>query len=509
MKNIILLLLTFFYSCSHIEAQEQPNVLFIAVDDWNDWVSCLSGHPDVLTPNVDRLANEGVLFSNAYCASPLCNPSRTALLTGKMPSSTGIYNNGQWWIPNVPNVVTLPKYFKNNGYYTAGAGKIFHHTAGFNDPEAWNEYYLWDKNATENGLAEQWQGPAATQPDKIPASIITERTKINFDYAPLDVPDSIMPDSKTSQWAATFLREKHDKPFFLAVGMFRPHIQWYVPKKYFDMYPLDKIHLPAYLENDLNDVPEIAKKFALDKGSDQEFIKKSGIWKELVQAYLACISFSDAQVGKVLEGLKNGPNKRNTIVVFWSDHGYHLGEKDHWHKSTLWQRASHIPLIFKVPGITSATKKCKHPVSLIDLYPTLAELCNLPVPSGLDGKSIVPLLYNPDTTWDTPAVVEFLQGNCSVFTQKYNFIHYKNGTAELYDLEKDPNEWVNLAKDTAYKTIIDKLMVEMPDNFAKDVPGKNQFIFDPVNYTFTRKADNKIFHGFFDKPDFSWITDSN
>jgi len=459
MKNILFFLLTFLGSCSQVQVKKQPNVLFIAVDDWNDWLGCLNGNPDVQTPNIDRLAGEGLLFSNAYCASPLCNPSRTAVLTGKMPSSTGIYSNGQWWIPNVPNVITLPKYFKNNGYYTAGAGKIFHHMPGFNDPNAWNEYYLWDKNATENGLGEQWQGSSAPHPDKIPSSIITARTKIFFDYAPLDVPDSVMPDNKTARWAAKFLMEKHDKPFFLAVGMFRPHIQWYVPRKYFDMYPLDKIHLPPYLENDLNDVPEIAKKFALDKGSDQKFIEKSGIWKELVQAYLACISFSDTQVGKVLQGLKNGPNEKNTIVVLWSDNGYHLGEKDHWHKSTLWQRACHIPLIFKVPGITRAATNCKHPVSLIDLYPTLAELCNLPAPSGVDGMSIVPLLRDPEKSWYTPAVVDYLDGNCSVYTQKFHLIHYNTGENELYDSEKDPHEWKNLATDTAYNEIINKLIV--------------------------------------------------
>lgn len=507
MKIIILLLLTFFYSCAQIKAQEQPNVLFIAVDDWNDWVGCLSGHPDVLTPNVDKLASEGLLFTNAHCSSPICNPSRTSILTGKMPSTTGIYNNGQWWIPNVPDVVTLPKYFKNNGYYVAGGGKIFHHTAGFNDPDAWNEYFLWNTKAKQNGLDEQWHRPAGPHPKITPASSITERTKRNFDYAPLDVPDSIMPDSKTAQWAANFLQKKHDKPFFLAIGMFRPHIEWYVPQKYFDMYPLDKIQLPEYLENDLDDVPEIARKIALDSGSDHDFIKDSGTWKELVQAYLACISFSDAQVGKVMDGLKNGPNERNTIVVFWSDHGYHLGEKDHWHKSTLWTRATHVPLIFNVPKLTVAGSTCKRPVSLIDLYPTLAGLCNLPEPPAVDGNSIVPLIQDPDIRWDSPAVVDYLFGNRSVITEKYHLISYSNGEKELYDLEMDPNEWVNLADDIAYKIIIEKLMLEMPDNFAKDVLGKNQFIFDPVNYTFTRKADSKVFNGFFSDPDYSWITE--
>ncbi|MCK5685709.1 sulfatase [bacterium] len=508
-KILVIIFFAVFYSCSQSEIQKQPNVLFIAVDDWNDWVGCLSGHPDVLTPNVDKLAAEGLLFTNAHCSSPICNPSRTSILTGKMPASTGIYSNAQWWIPRVPYVITLPKYFRNNGYYVAGGGKIFHHTAGFNDPDAWDEYYVWNKKARENGLAEQWQRPAGPHPEKTPASVITKRTKRYFDYAPLEVPDSVMPDSKTAQWAANFLQKKHDKPFFLAIGMFRPHIEWYVPKKYFEMYPLDKIHLPEYLGNDLDDVPEIARKFALDSGSDHDFVKDSGIWKELVQAYLASISFSDAQVGKVLEGLESGPNKRNTIIVFWSDHGYHLGEKDHWHKSTLWKRATHIPLIFKVPEVTIAGTTCKRPVSLIDLYPTLAGLCNLPAPLNIDGKSITPLILDPDLKWDSPAVVDYLYGNRSVITEKYHLIRYSSGEKELYNLEKDPNEWVNLAKDTAYQTIIDKLMIEMPDSFAKDAPTKNQFIFDPLNYTFTRKVDNKIFHGFFNKPDFSWIKDSN
>ena len=494
-----------FNACSIDLNEKQPNVLFISVDDWNDWVGCLDGHPGVKTPNLDQLAREGLLFEKAYCPSPVCNPSRTAILTGKMPSSSGIYDNSQWWIPNMPNTVTLPKYFRNNGYHTAGAGKIFHHTAGFNDPEAWDEYFMWDKKAKDKGLAEGWQDSSAPLPDSVPASLITERTKVFFDYAPLPVSDMEMPDNKTARWAGDFLSEKHDKPFFLAVGMFRPHIQWYVPQEYFDMYPLDDIQLPDYLENDLEDVPEIAREMALDQGSDQDYIEEKGIWKELIQAYLASISFSDAQVGIVLKALREGPNASNTNVVLWSDHGYHLGEKDHWHKSTLWQRSTHVPLIIKAPGLTKNNSICASPVSLISLYPTLAELCGLPKPTGTDGISIFPLLANPDLDWESPVLVEYLKGNCAIIAGKYQLIHYRDGENELYDLEKDPNEWKNLVNEPEYTNVMKKLLKEVPKKFANEAIRKNQYIFDPGNYTFTDKSDNKVYHGFSNGADYSWI----
>jgi arylsulfatase A-like enzyme len=508
MIRILFLLMILFFSCSQIKTPEHYNVLFISVDDWNNWVGFLNGHPDVLTPNIDQLASEGLIFTNAYCPSPLCNPSRTAILTGKMPSSTGIYNNNHWWIPNIPDVVTLPKYFKDNGYYVAGGGKIFHHTAGFNDPDAWNEYFHWNESAINNGLDEQWHRPHHPHPEKTPASIITDRTKRNFDYAPLDIPDSLMPDGKTAKWAAEFLKIKHDKPFFLAIGMYRPHIEWYVPQKYFDMYPISDIHLPEYLENDLEDIPSTGHLFALDQGSDHDFIKDAKIWKELVQAYLASISFSDAQVGKVLDALKDGPNEKNTIIIFWSDHGYHLGEKDHWHKQTLWKRATHIPLIFKIPEVTIAGAKCYHPVSLIDLYPTLTNLCNLATPTGLDGKSIDPLLYNPDDKWDSTIVIDYLYGNHSVVSSRFNFIQYQNGEKELYDHKNDPNEWINLSSDSNYSEIIENLMQYIPEKIRKDALDKSRFIFEPQSYTFIRKSDKKIFSGFSGEPDFSWIVNN-
>ena len=491
-------------ACSKAPSKEQPNVLFVVVDDWNDWIGILNSNPNVKTPNVDKLASEGFTFTNAYCASPLCNPSRTSILTGKMPSNTGIYKNNQWWIPALPDIVTLPKYFKDNGYHTVGAGKIFHHTAGFNDPKAWNEYYFWNKDAVTNGLDEMWHRPVSPHPQPAPQSIITNRTKRNFDYAKLNVPDSIMPDSKTAEWVANFLKNRHDKPFFLAIGMFRPHIEWYVPKKYFDMYPLDSIRIPDYLENDLDDIPEIGRSFALDDGSDHDFIKKSGIWKELVQAYLACITFSDAQVGKVLKALKDGPNKSNTIVVFLSDHGYHLGEKDHWHKSTLWKRALHVPLIFKLPGITNPGVECNKPVSLIDLYPTLLDLCNFSVPDRLDGKSIVPLLENPDRVWNLPVVSDFLYGNYSVISSKYHLINYRDGENELYDIYDDPNEWTNLSQDSSYTKVIENLMQYVPKDALEDALEKSQFVFNPRDYSFSNKKDEKVFTGFSSEPDYSW-----
>lgn len=424
----------------------RPNVLMIAVDDWNDWVGALGGHPQVKTPNLDRLAARGLLFTDAHTASPLCNPSRTALMTGRMPATSGVYGNEQKWRPLLPNAQTLPQHFRANGYTTHGGGKLFHHGKGFNDPASWDEYFFWNPAARANDWHDNYSFPPDPEPSGRPITPMPSVSWRNFDWSPVDVADADMPDYKVASWAAAHLSKTHTAPFFLAAGMFRPHIPWFVPKKYYDMYPLDEVIVPQVKEDDLADVPPIAREFALNEESSHHLLVSTGNWKRAVQAYLACITFSDAMVGRMLDALDAGPNRANTIVCLWSDHGYHLGEKWHWHKQALWQRATHVPFIVAAPGVTKPGMRCDHPVSLIDVYPTLADLAGLPKPTGVDGVSLRPQLRDPSTPTGRAVVSTYLKGNHGIYTDRWHYIRYNNGAEELYDRRQDPHEWVNLAE---------------------------------------------------------------
>lgn len=425
--------------------RRRSNVFMIAVDDWNDWVGALGGHPQVKTPNMDRLAASGLLFTDAHTAAPICNPSRTALLTGRRPATTGIYGNDETpWRNQLPDVVTLPQHFRANGYRAMGGGKVFHHGKGFNDPKSWDEYFFWNPKGEANGWFDNYSFPPDPEP-KRPVTPMPSVSWRNFDWAPLAVRDEDMPDYKVASWACEVLGRRHEKPFFLAAGMFRPHIPWFVPQKYFDMYPLESIVLPAVKEDDLADVPPFARRVALNQHSRHDLVVSSGNWKKAVQAYLACISFSDAMIGRMLDALEKSPERDNTIVVLWSDHGYHLGEKWHWHKQSLWHRATHVPLIMAVPGVTKAGTRCQRPVGLIDLYPTLTELAGIGTPGALDGVSLRPLLTEPERSWERPALVTYGRGNHAVRSERWSYIRYHDGGEELYDRRQDPQEWINLA----------------------------------------------------------------
>jgi len=464
----------------------RPNVLFLGVDDWRDWVGCLGAFPAVKTPNLDRLASSGLLFTNAHCAAPVCNPSRTALLTGLQPSTSGVYTNNHWWKPALPDAVTLPVYFKRNGYHVAGGGKIFHHEPGFNDPDAWHDYYHWAEINKQSGWAGGYNSSLDVRPPRFPTADVNEHRQ-NFDFGPVDNPDSDFPDYKVASWASELLARPAKNPFFLAVGMFRPHLSWYVPRKYYDMYPLDRIQLPEALENDLDDVPAAALRLQQVRIPDEHnLVVKKGKWKEAVQAYLACISFSDAMVGRVLRGLEAGPHKDNTIIILWSDHGYHLGEKSAWHKFTLWEESTRVPLIFTAPGMAKAGARCSRPVSLVDLYPTLIELCGLPGKTGLDGQSLVPLLKDPAAAWDRPALITSGFGNHSLRDERWRYTRYEDGSEELYDHQKDPKEWRNLADDPDYADVRRTLARWLPKKNQPEVPAKKAYRFDPKAYTWMR-----------------------
>jgi len=424
------------------------NVLFIAVDDLNDWIGCLGGHPDIRTPNFDRLARGGVLFTNAHCAAPLCNPSRAALMTGIRPAASGVYDNSQPFrkSPTGPGAVSMAQHFRAHGYRVIGGGKIFH--GAYPDPKSWDEYF---PSQVQNK-------PPDPVPPKRPVNGIPNAAQ--FDWGPLNVPDSDMGDYKVVDWAARELQKKQDRPFFQAVGLFRPHLPWYVPGKYFDMYPADKLTLPNVKDDDLDDVPAMGKKFARPEGDHKRVIEHNQ-WRKAVQGYLACISFTDAMLGRLLDSFEASPHAKNTTVVLWSDHGWHLGEKLHWRKFSLWEEATHNVLMMSSPGLTRPGGRCQRAANLMDIYPTLIDVCGLKK-RPCEGDSLLPLLKDPGARWDRPSVTTYLKGNHSVRTERWRYIRYSDGGEELYDRSKDEMEWTNLASKPELAQVKQDLAKWMP-----------------------------------------------
>jgi arylsulfatase A-like enzyme len=438
-------------------AAKKQNILFVAIDDMNDWIGCLNGHPGTITPNLDRLAARGVNFTSAHCAAPLCNPARAALMTGRRPSSTGVYSNGQPYHGSkvLQGAVTLNQHFKNNGYLTLGCGKIYHGTRGaFADDKGWHDYGQPKDTAVLSGKA-PLAGAAAQS---------------HFDFGPTTTGDEAMHDYQTTEWIGKHLQTRRDQPLFLACGFTRPHLPWYVPQKYFDMHPLDKVQLPIVKEDDLDDVPAMGRRFAKPEG-DHARVTKAGAWKKAVQAYLAAITFSDAMVGRVLRALETGPNAGNTMVVLWSDHGWHLGEKLHWRKFTLWERSTRNILMFSVPGMTKPGAVCRRTVSMMDIYPTLMDLAALQAPGPQEGESLMNWLRNPDAPKRTPAITTYLKGNHAVRTDGWRYIRYVDGGEELYDRGKDPNEWTNLAGKPEAAPVKQELARWLPKRDEPDAPG--------------------------------------
>ena len=498
-QTLLFLFVVGFSASLGVAEESRPNVLFIAVDDMNDWVGCLGGYAGkVHTPNIDKLASKGMLFTNAHCPAPVCNPSRTAILTGLRPSTTGIYDNGAWWRPALPDVVSLPESFQRNGYLVAGGGKVFHHTPGFNPPEQWDEYF-------QQVFDDHWHrpGPLDTVPVKgihwpkgfplnnLPNVKNGTRPPANpkeFDWGPMSKSDEEMGDGQMVDWAKKFLQQDHDGPFFLATGIFRPHLPWYAPKKYFELYPLEEIQLPEVPDDDLDDIPFAGQKIAAYRGDEWRYIKEKRQWKVAVQAYLASISFADAMVGVLLDELKRSPYAENTIIVLWSDHGWHLGEKHHWHKFTLWEEATRVPLIVSVPGSTEPGQSCDRAVSLIDLYPTLVELCGIPGPGKLDGQSLVPLLKDPSVEPERTALITHGRGNHAVRSREFRYIRYADGSEELYDHRVDQNEWTNLAHDPDFDDVKAHLKESLPAMDAAPAPRKTRYLFDPKSYTWEEKS---------------------
>ena len=450
-------------------ARGQPDVLLITIDDLNDWVGVMGGHPQAKTPNIDRLAARGMLFTNAHAASTTCNPSRTALMTGLRPSTTGVYTNAHDWrvAEELQGIPTFPRYFRDQGYQTLGAGKLFHaHTwsysglAGYNDTAAWDAFYP----SAERQLPDEVSVPDLNRPvNKNPGFL-------GFDWSGLVTEDWAMGDGQVVSWAEQQLMTQGSRPRFMAVGIFRPHLPWYVPQKYFDMHPLDTIELPPVTENDLDDLPNAASNQQPGRLQQLEMhdwvLGTTGAWRAAVQGYLASVSFADAMVGQLLDALDRSDRADETIVILLTDHGYHLGEKKRWRKYSLWEESTRVPLIVVAPGVTRPGTRTDQVVSLMDVYPTLTELAGLPSPPHLEGTSLRPLLENPDNTpWDHAAITTYQRNNHAVRTDRYRYIRYADGTEELYDHTNDPYEWTNLAGDPSFSAL--------KDNLARWLPQKN------------------------------------
>ena len=460
-----------FFDVGELSAQPRiqtapPDILFIAVDDLNDWVGPLGGHPQTHTPNIDRLAARGLTFVNAQSPSALCNPVRTALLTGLRPSTSGIYGNAPDWRTQAvfDGVQTLPRFFRDNGYSTWGAGKIFHaHTfapganAGYNDRTAWDGFYP----------DVEWQIPEEIRPMRRPVN--GDPRTGGFDWAPVYADDRAMGDGQVVAWVGDRIGEVADAPQFFAAGIFRPHLPWYVPQQWFDLHPLEDVVLPETLEDDLADVPLAGRRAAFGADRLHDWMVQNDKWAAGVQAYLASVSFADAMVGELLDALDRSGRADNTIIVLWGDHGFHLGEKGRWRKSTLWERSTHVPFIVVAPGVTTAGSRSTRPVSLMDIYPTLAELAGLTVPAHVEGRSLVPLLRDPAADWEWPAVSTYGYRNHAVRSERWRYIRYADGNEELYDHASDPNEWHNLAGSDEHRRIVRAHRRWLPSTDAPDL----------------------------------------
>lgn len=432
--------------------KEYPNVLMLIVDDLNDWVGPLGGHPNTKTPNIDRLARQGTVFTNAHASAPLCGPSRASVMTGLAPSSTGIYghvNDNDIKVANkkAAQSIFISDYFRQHGYYTAAVGKVFHQQVA-------------DGSFDEYGGRVARFGP---YPEK---RMKWHDTRTNTDWGPFPETDQQMPDYDSAQWMAKKLLSAHDKPFFMAGGFLRPHVPWHVPKKWFDLHPVEDLSLPPFLDEDLNDVPEIAKAITdVPMMPTTKWAIENGEWRNIVQAYLASVSFVDHCIGIVLDALEGSEFANNTAVVLWGDHGYQIGEKSKFAKMALWERATRTPLIIKPPKSMS-TQVSSRPVSLLDLYPTLVAMCGLPTNPDVQGNDMTPLLSNPDAHWQHAAVTTYGPGNHAVKTERYRYIRYEDGSEELYDHKIDQNEWTNLADDPAYKSQKASLAAHLPQEDA-------------------------------------------
>lgn len=427
---------------------EKPNVLVIAVDDLNDWIGVLGGHPQAKTPNMDRLAKRGVLFSNAHCQSPVCNPSRASLMTSLYPSTSGIYflNPDIKESPVASESVVMPRRYEQEGYNVFAAGKLFHNGKGINEGHIPN-------------YAGQFGGFGPMPEEKIS----TYPGHPLWDWGAYPERDDQMPDYQIASWAEKQFAEKPKEPFWMGVGFYRPHVPQFAPQKWFDMFPLESIQLPKIITEDLKDVPSYGIDITREKhvSPTHEWVTENDQWKPMVQSYLACVSFVDAQVGRVLDAFDKGQYGENTYIVLFSDHGFHIGEKERHAKRSLWEDGARVPMMVIGPGIPKGVV-CNKPVQLLDIYPTLLELSNLEADPKHEGKSLVSLLKNTEADWPNYARTSFGPGNYAIISERYRFIQYNDGSEEFYDHETDPNEWYNVINKEEHAEAIEQHRTQIP-----------------------------------------------
>jgi len=458
-------LLAFVCLGVQLGAKEKPNILFIAIDDQNDWIGYMGGHPLIKTPNIDQLAASGTAFTNAHCQSPLCNPSRTSLMIGRRPGSTGIYGLAPWFrnLEEFKDVVSLPQYLKKHGGYTSySTGKIYH--GGYGRKKTDKEF--------------DHLGPGASGRPFPKKKIVTTpfgNHKL-VDWGVFDHKDEDKGDYKVGTWAVEQLDAKPQEPFFLSVGFFLPHVPCYTTEKWWNMYPGTDCVLPEILENDRADTPRFSwyLHWYLPEVR-RKFLEDTNEWHNLARSYLACTTFVDSQVGRVLEALKRNKFEKNTIVVLWSDHGWHIGEKGITGKNTLWDDGTRVPLVFAGPGVKPG-QICAKPAELLDIYPTLIDLLNLPKNKTLEGHSLLPQLKDATAARKWPAITTHNHDNHGIRSEHWRFIQYADGSRELYDMRKDPNEWHNLANDPKYADVVKEHLQFVPKNNRKPAPGSRSRI---------------------------------
>ena len=447
--------------------KKRPNILFIAIDDQNDWIGCMKGHPMAKTPNIDALAARGTLFSNAHCQSPLCNPSRTSLMMGLRPGSTGIYGLAPWirTLPQYADHVSLPQHLSNNGYRTYTCGKIYHGGNGRKPKD--KEFHV----------IGQRPGVGVRPKEKLVDTPADHRL---VDWGVFPHEDKDKGDWLVADWAVEKLKGEiksdSEHPFFLSVGFFLPHVPCYATQKWFDLYPNDRSVLPPLKKNDRADtprfswylhwkLPEPRQKFLID--ADEEV--------NIVRSYLACTSFVDSQIARLMDALEESGKADNTIIILWSDHGWHLGEKEITGKNTLWEESTRVPLIFAGPGISSQAD-CNQPAELLDIYPTLIDLCDLPKNDKLEGHSLMPQIQDASAKREFPAITTHNHDNHSIRSVRYRYIKYADGSEEFYDLKKDPQEWNNVIADPKHADRISEHRRFIPKRNLMPAPGSKSRI---------------------------------
>lgn len=434
------------------------NVLFIAIDDLCNYPTIMRNYPGIKTPAFEAFAKTSMQFTRAYSPGTMCNPSRSAILSGVAPYRSGLYANGQLWqsSPLLSSVKTLPQAFRDSGYHTAGCGKLYH-----SRPTVAQWKAQWDDDAGGEGKF----APRA-KPSPIPASV---GGPANFTYGAID--ESEVSDFQITKFTKSRLAAQYDRPFFIAHGIRYPHNPWTVPQRFIDLYPEDSVSFPppGYKADDLDDLPAVGKQYA-KKGPNRNALADSGHWEPTIRHYLACISAADELFGSLIASLDASPHKDNTIVVVWADHGFHMGEKDHFAKYALWEQTTNVMLMIRVPGMTSGGMICERTVSLQDLYPTLLELCDLNGPGHeLDGRSFLPLLNNPIKEWPHPAITTHMKDDFALRNETHRYIRYHDGSEELYDHVSDSYEWQNVIGTLNAKHVIRQLAQQLP-NQSVDLP---------------------------------------